>query len=127
MDTSLEDRVRIQGAAAESVYHSRRALVQCAECQSLQIFALGMMQAHRVIDGSTKVPENRELAATVNRRAEDDFLKKFGRQMLRTRKRQQYAARIQMSERVQIQKFVAARGGIEIAPSMRQRGWIKDD
>ena len=75
-----------------------------------------MMQANGMIDRLAEPLDHGDFATGIDGGAEDDFLKQIDRKMLGAGERQKKAAWVEMLERVKIEKFIAAGGGIYVAP-----------
>src|SRR5581483_292312 len=94
--------VKAELGIAESVYHTVRSLVQGAKREAFQVFAFRMMEAHRVIDRLAEPSYDRNFAPRIHGGAEDDFLKQIGGNVLGAGKGEEHAARLVVSERVEV-------------------------
>ena len=102
-------------------------LVQCAQREPFEVFAFGMMQAKGMIDRLAESFDDGDFAPRIDGGAEDDFLKKIDGKMLGAGKGQEQTAGIEMLERVQIEKFISAGGGVHVASFRSQRRRVQDD
>lgn len=79
-----------------------------------------MVQAKRVIERLAQSLDNGGLSLRIHCGAEDDLLEKVDGKMLRAGKCQEYSSGIEMLERMQVEKLIAARGRIHVGAFVRQ-------
>lgn len=80
-----------------------------------------------MVDGLAESLEDGDFTSGIDGGAENDFLEQVDGKMLRTREGEEEAAGSQMTESVQIEKLVSARGSMNVDALTGQGRWVEDD
>src|SRR5688572_11022099 len=101
--------------------------VQDVESQAFQVLSFGVMQAHRMGDRRPDLLYDPGSPPRIDGGAEDHLLKQIRREMLGAGEGQEKSSGIEMPEGMEIEKFVSAGGGINVAPPVVERGRVEHD
>jgi hypothetical protein len=104
-----------------------RASVQYRQNKPFEVFSFRVMKAYRMVEGMPQAAQDADFAARVDGRAEHNFLEEIRGKMLGAGEGQKQTAGGEIPKRVEIEKLVATRGGVDVAAFVRQGGGVEDN